>query len=241
MHSNVTQSISHRKEPEIHTIRAKELTDECAEAYYETLKDKEYSTRTANDLLAKMSMNYKTRLERAHTGYAFYIYTMLSDSGKLARRSITLFKSDGLYDVAVQQYMAGDKSTNPDCICLVSATQLTSERVSDDMKDDKAAIKTEAKSIVTEAVTGKTLNEVENRKLANDIARDIKTMIKSKKYQSNCMIGVIIGDPELEYIDGVISTSNQDMLKIQVSYKTYQFNVSVLIVATPCDSQPVLS
>ena len=217
-------------------VSSKDMTDQFAEAYKETTDGKEYNAGTAGDLLKKMSTNYKNRLEKDNTGHAFYIYTMMAERGKLASRTVTLHKTDGPYDVVVQQCMLAGKPTSPDCICLVSAMKFRDTAVSKELKDDKEKIRSEAKNIVTKAISGKKLNQVEAKEVANEIARNIAKMIKEKKYPSNCAIGVIIADPDLQYKDGVISTTKQDMERIQVSFKTSQFNVIVLIVAIPADS-----
>eukprot|EP00826_Nyctotherus_ovalis_P012265 TRINITY_DN13224_c0_g1_i7.p2 TRINITY_DN13224_c0_g1~~TRINITY_DN13224_c0_g1_i7.p2 ORF type:complete len:223 (+),score=75.44 TRINITY_DN13224_c0_g1_i7:245-913(+) len=220
----------------MYMIPTNDMKDQFSEAYSETMADKEYNSGTASDILKKMSINYKNRLERAHTGHAFYIYTMLSERGKLTRRTVSLYQSDGNYDSTVHQYMLAGKPTNPDCMCLVVAMKFRPGSVSAELKRDKENLRTEARNIVTKTLSGKTLNEVESKLLAKEIGTSIKDMIKSKKYPSNCAVGVVIADPDLNYKDGVISSSSQDMEKIQVSYKTSQFNVIVLIVAIPADT-----
>jgi len=217
-------------------VLSKDMTDQFVEAYKETTDGREYNATTSTDFLRRMSTNYKNRLENSNTGHAFYIYTMFAERGKLSTRTVTLQKSEGPYDVAVQQFMAAGKPTSPDCLCLVSAMKFRDTAVSKELKDDRERIRNEARSIVVRVTSGKKLNEVEAKGMANEIASDIKKMIKEKKYPSNCVIGVIIADPDLQYKDGVIATSKQDMERIQVAYKTSQFNVIVLIVAIPSDS-----
>lgn len=220
----------------MYVIASKEITGLFSDAYHEVMDGKEYNTGTSSELLRQMSINYKGRLEKEHTGHSFYIYTMMSEHGKLGRRTVTIYKCDGDYDTIAHQYMAASKATSPDCMCLTSATKFRPGSVNAELKADKEKLRAEAKNIVMKAVTGKTLNEVENKALATDIAKAIKDMIKGKKYPSNVAIGVVIADPDLIYKDGVISSSKQDMEKIQVSYKTSQFNVIVLIVAIPVDT-----
>ena len=161
------------------------------------------------------------------------IYTMISEQGKLNERTVTFHKSDGPYDMASQQYISSDKPTNPDCMCLVFATKLKSGNISEELKNDEGELKNQVKSMVTETVSGRIFNNLENKQLANDIVRNIRAILRTKNYRQNCSIGVIIADPELEYVDGMISSSYQKMLKMQVICKTYQFKVIVLIVFLP--------
>eukprot|EP00826_Nyctotherus_ovalis_P053586 TRINITY_DN6987_c0_g1_i12.p1 TRINITY_DN6987_c0_g1~~TRINITY_DN6987_c0_g1_i12.p1 ORF type:complete len:250 (-),score=56.66 TRINITY_DN6987_c0_g1_i12:47-796(-) len=212
------------------------MADQFQETYGEVVKEKEYSEESAGDIMKEILMNYKDKLEMVNLGHSFYIYTMISDHNKLVKRTVALLKSDGEYDSAVNLFMNSENESSPDCMCLLSAVNYRPGNVDHLFKKDKENIQSEAKAIVVKEIAGKTLSEEENKIIANSIAKGIKDMMINKKYAINCMIGVIVIDPEVKYKDGVMISKNQDMEQIQISYKTYQFNVIILIVAVPYDT-----
>eukprot|EP00826_Nyctotherus_ovalis_P054550 TRINITY_DN7151_c0_g1_i9.p1 TRINITY_DN7151_c0_g1~~TRINITY_DN7151_c0_g1_i9.p1 ORF type:complete len:157 (+),score=27.70 TRINITY_DN7151_c0_g1_i9:76-546(+) len=144
-------------------------------------------------------------------------------------RSISLIKSDRGTDSATQVYFGAVRPDGPDCLSLVAVNKKRLARVPQEMKDSKQRLEESVRGIIIKGVQGKRFNEAENKIVAVNISKQVKSAVVAAKCKCNCTIGTVILESNVDYSDNIARTSGQDIEIVQVGYKNEEFNVSVFI------------
>jgi len=204
-----------------------------SEQYNKGIYKQAYSQENIANILSQYINDYKSKLEGNFNGHSFVIYGVVSECGKLSRRSVSIEKSSYGYDTATQFYIGAVIPEGIDCLLLVTSIKTRQGQISANIKNGKEGLESEVKEIITRHVQGKTFNETGNTMIAMNISKEIKKLVEREEPLCNSIIGTIILEPGIEYNDYLTHTVNDNIELLQVNHKDDTFLVLVLISLIP--------
>ena len=178
---------------------------------------------------------FRNKLENTYPGHTFHLYSLISQRGKLSRCTAFTCKSRAQFDSTAVVPGEGVKPNGFGCLTLVTAARTRKSRIHEEVQTKKAKIEEDSRVIIQSTIANQKFNELDNKKNATIISREIRGIIEKEAVPASCSISVVILESNVEYKENIVSTVKADKLIAQVEFKNEELAVIVVIIFLPLD------